>query len=81
MSEHKIYPVPANVAEHALISSEDYARMYQASIKQPDEFWSTQATQFLTWSKPWHTVTESDLHQGNAAWFIGGQLNACYNPP
>jgi acetyl-CoA synthetase len=79
MSEHKIYPVPANVAEHALISSEDYARMYQASIKQPDEFWSTQATQFLTWSKPWHTVTESDLPQGNAAWFIGGQLNACYN--
>ncbi|MFT4719551.1 MAG: acetyl-CoA synthetase [Candidatus Azotimanducaceae bacterium] len=79
MSEHKIYPVPANVAEHALISGEDYARMYQASITQPNEFWSTQATQFLTWSKPWHTVTESDLHQGKAAWFIGGQLNACYN--
>jgi acetyl-CoA synthetase len=79
MSEHKIYPVPANVAEHAIISSEDYARMYQASITQPDEFWSTQATQFLTWSKPWRTVTESDLPRGNAAWFIGGQLNACYN--
>jgi acetyl-CoA synthetase len=79
MSEHKIYQVPANVAEHAIISREDYTRMYQASITQPDEFWSTQATQFLTWSKPWHTVTESDLPQGNAAWFIGGQLNACYN--
>jgi acetyl-CoA synthetase len=79
MSEHKIYQVPANVAEHAIISREDYTRMYQASITQPDEFWSTQATQFLTWSKPWHTVTESDLPQGNAAWVIGGQLNACYN--
>jgi len=79
MSEHKIYQVPANVAEHAIIGSEDYARMYQASITQPDEFWSTQATQFLTWSKPWHTVTESDLPQGNVAWFVGGQLNACYN--
>jgi acetyl-CoA synthetase len=53
--------------------------MYAASINQPETFWPQQANEFLTWDKPWKTLTESDLRQGKTAWFIGGQLNACYN--
>jgi acetyl-CoA synthetase len=79
MSEQKIYPVPAEVANNALVNGKNYARMYEASITQPEKFWPAQANQFLSWSKPWHTLCESDLRQGRAAWFIGGQLNACYN--
>jgi acetyl-CoA synthetase len=79
MSEHKVYAVPAVVAKHALVNHEDYARMYEASIAQPEKFWPAQANQFLSWSKPWHTLSESDLPRGKTAWFIGGQLNACYN--
>ena len=37
------------------------------------------ANEFLTWSKPWEQLTESNLMTGTAGWFIGGKLNACYN--
>ena len=79
MSEHKIYPVSKATQKHAFIDSERYAQMYDESINQPESFWPAQANEFLSWSKPWHTLTESDLQHGQAAWFIGGQLNACYN--
>ena len=79
MSESKVYPVPEVTRQHAFIDSERYAQMYAASINQPETFWPQQANEFLTWDKPWKTLTESDLRQGKTAWFIGGQLNACYN--
>ena len=79
MSEHKIYPVSKATQQHAFIDSERYAQMYDESINQPESFWPAQANEFLSWSKPWDTLTESDLQQGQTAWFIGGQLNACYN--
>ncbi|MCB1647706.1 MAG: acetate--CoA ligase, partial [Pseudomonadales bacterium] len=46
---------------------------------RPEEFWPQQAREFLSWSREWDKLTESDFHQGTAAWFIGGKLNACYN--
>jgi len=79
MSEHKIYPVSKATQQRAFIDSERYAQMYDESINQPESFWPAQANEFLSWSRPWHTLTESDLQQGQTAWFIGGQLNACYN--
>ena len=79
MSEHKIYPVSKATQQRAFIDNERYAQMYDESINQPESFWPAQANEFLSWSRPWHTLTESDLQQGQTAWFIGGQLNACYN--
>ncbi|MCO4830574.1 MAG: acetate--CoA ligase, partial [Gammaproteobacteria bacterium] len=45
----------------------------------PETFWPEMANEFLTWSKPWEQLTESNLMAGTAGWFIGGKLNACYN--
>ncbi len=39
-------------------------------------FWDTQA-KALDWITPWHTVLE--WKRPFAKWFVGGQLNACYN--
>ena len=78
MSNEAIYPVPANFAD-AHITPEKYQAMYRQSLDDPDTFWSHQASEFLTWDKPWDTVCESDLHKGHAHWFDGGKLNASVN--
>ena len=81
MSEIKVYPVPADFAAQANVTSEQYQEMYQRSIDDPDGFWAEQAEQYLTWSKPWDKVVdwsfmEDDLH---IEWFKGGKLNVSYN--
>jgi len=81
MSEEKTYPVPAEFAAQANINSEQYAAMYQQSVDDPEGFWAEQATQYLSWSKPWDEVLdwsymEDDLH---VEWFKGGKLNVSHN--
>ena len=78
MSNEAIYPVPTNFAD-AHITPEKYQAMYRQSLDDPDTFWSHQASEFITWDKPWDTVCESDLHKGHARWFDGGKLNASVN--
>ena len=79
MSEDKIYPVQAGAKENTHITEEQYQQMYRASIEQPEDFWSEQASAFLSWSKPWTNLMTSDMSQGKSAWFEGGQLNASVN--
>jgi len=74
-----IYPVPANIAERCLINRDTYKEMYQRSITDADGFWADQAKLFLDWQKPWDTVSEADLPNGNVTWFSGGQLNVSVN--
>lgn len=81
MSEIKVYPVPADFAAQANVTSEEYQEMYQRSVDDPDGFWGEQAEQYLTWSKPWDKVVDwsfmkDDLH---IEWFKGGKLNVSYN--
>jgi hypothetical protein len=47
MSQHKVYPVPDDVAQHAHLDRNDYERMYQRSLEDADTFWAEQAEQFL----------------------------------
>ncbi len=79
MSEDKIYPVQTGAKENTHITDEQYQQMYRASIEQPEDFWSEQASAFLSWSKPWTNLMTSDMSQGKSAWFEGAQLNASVN--
>ncbi|MDH5737719.1 MAG: AMP-binding protein, partial [Gammaproteobacteria bacterium] len=79
MSDHKMYPVHEAARQRAWIDEEKYREMYTASIKDPENFWAAQANEFLHWDKPWQTVNQCDLGKGETAWFMGGELNACYN--
>jgi acetyl-CoA synthetase len=74
-----VYSVPPAVAEKAHINKEKYDSLYQQSITDPDGFWAEQAKTFLSWQKPWDTVSEFDFHKGTAKWFDGGQLNVSEN--
>ncbi len=79
MSEHKVYPVPADFAANALINTEQYEAMYKQSIEDSDNFWAEQAEKHLTWFKKWDKVQEWDFHTADIKWFEGGKLNVAYN--
>ena len=79
MNDEKIYPPSDSVKMRAHLDRDQYEALYQESIAAPESFWPKMANDFISWSQPWHTLTESNLNQGEAAWFVGGQLNACYN--
>ena len=67
MSNEAIYPVPANFAD-AHITPEKYQEMYQQSLDDPDTFWSSQASEFLTWASygtPFaRAIYRRDTHAG-----------------
>jgi acetyl-CoA synthetase len=79
MSDHKIYPIKPHVAEQAHINAEQYHELYQQSIQHPETFWAQQATKFLDWQTPWHTVLDYDFPTAHIRWFEGGKLNVSFN--
>ncbi|KAI9009440.1 hypothetical protein BC832DRAFT_364733 [Gaertneriomyces semiglobifer] len=60
-------------------SLEEYQKAYEQSTKQPVEFFGKMARDLLAWSKPFNYTKYGSLHDGNMAWFLDGQINACYN--
>jgi acetyl-CoA synthetase len=80
MSE-KVYPVPADFAAQANITSEQYQEMYQRSVDDPEGFWAEQANAYLTWFKPWDKVLDWSFEEDNLhiEWFKGGKLNVSFN--
>ncbi|HCK81736.1 MAG TPA: acetate--CoA ligase [Candidatus Competibacteraceae bacterium] len=79
MSDVKVYPVPAEVASHAWINSDQYATMYKRSVDDPEGFWAEQADQLLSWSKRWDKVLDWDFTKGHIRWFDGAKLNVSEN--
>ena len=79
MSDVKTYPVPNDWASTAWINKDNYQHMYQQSIEQPNEFWASQASEFLMWETPWTSVSSWDFTTGEAEWFSGGTLNVSVN--
>ncbi|CDK28084.1 unnamed protein product [Kuraishia capsulata CBS 1993] len=58
---------------------EDYYKMYKQSIEEPDAFFGPKAKEFLSWDRDFTKVQSGSLEHGDSAWFVGGELNACYN--
>ena len=77
----KIFP-PENtnypVSNAHISSMEQYQKMYDESVADPESFWANVAER-ITWYKKWDTVREYDFVDANIKWFDGGKLNACYN--
>ncbi|MGQ7959426.1 acetate--CoA ligase [Pseudomonas sp. SP16.1] len=79
MFEITRHPVPDAVRQRAHLDNDAYLRLYRQSVEQPEIFWAEQARAFLDWFQPWDRVHASDLGQGHAEWFKGGQLNVAHN--
>ena len=83
MNETRTFPPPAEIKANAYISSEEqYQKMWEQSINEPDKFWLEQAKNISWIKKPtksleytWDTKNRKIEH----TWFADGQLNISYN--
>jgi acetyl-CoA synthetase len=72
----KFSPV-ADFSRHAWIKSEtEHRELCRRAEQDPEEFWAERARD-LDWFKPFDKVLERQ--PPFAKWFVGGELNACYN--
>ena len=55
----KLYDIPDNIKQTTHIDEQRYQAMYQRSIDDPEGFWAEQATEFVSWTKPWDRPTRS----------------------
>ena len=76
----RTYNPPADFVKQAYIKSMDeYKKMYDKSIKDPDGFWGEVASGFY-WKQKWAKVREYEWKDKIAIkWFQGGQTNIAYN--
>ena len=75
---HKYDPTEKTKNQAHIGSFEEYKKMYDYSIEQPEEFWAEQAER-ISWFKKWNNVWDWDFSSANVKWFEGAKLNACYN--
>src|SRR5476651_1871992 len=59
-------------------SFEEYQKVYQQSVEQPEEFWGGIAENFL-WRKKWDKVLEWNFKDPKIKWFQGAKLNITEN--
>lgn len=79
MAEKRIFNPPKELSEKAYIKSfDEYKKMYDRSIKDPEGFWGELANQ-LDWFKKWDKVMTADFANAKHQWFIGGKINVSYN--
>jgi acetyl-CoA synthetase len=77
------YSAPADFVKQAHVKDfEQYRKMYERSINDPEGFWADMAKDFH-WQQKWTNVRDFnfDLRKGsvNIKWFIGAKTNMCYN--
>ncbi|WP_042244403.1 acetate--CoA ligase [Paracoccus sp. PAMC 22219] len=73
------HAIPAGL-ENAHAGPEDYTRLYDESIRDPQGFWSREG-QRLDWMTPYTKVKDTDFTLGQVSikWFEDGVLNASVN--
>jgi len=59
-------------------SMEEYEKMYENSIKDPESFWGGMAERF-TWFKKWDKVRSFDFKDGKISFYENGKTNIAYN--
>jgi acetyl-CoA synthetase len=79
MQEKRVFYPPAELSKKAYIKNlDEYKRIYQRSLDDPEGFWGEAARQ-LDWYKKWEKVLVEDFGEAEHEWFVGGKLNVSYN--
>ena len=80
MEENRKFPPSKQFSEKAHIKSlEEYKKLYERSIKDPEGFWGEQA-QNLEWFKKWDKVLDYSFGDNiYVKWFQGGKINVTVN--
>ncbi|MDB5018356.1 MAG: acetate--CoA ligase [Mucilaginibacter sp.] len=61
-----------------ITSFDEYQKVYQQSVEQPEQFWAGIAENFL-WRKKWDKVLEWNFKEPKIKWFEGAKLNITEN--
>jgi len=79
--DHSVFPVPADVADYALIDNDKYLEMYKRSVEDPDGFWGDEAKSRVDWIKPFTKVRDVNYDTPGVSikWFEDGTLNVSAN--
>jgi acetyl-CoA synthetase len=78
--EGRLFEPPADFAARAEIPTmEEYRRLYERSISDPEGFWGDMAREYLDWIEPFKTVRAGGFDKLDYTWFAGGKLNASAN--
>lgn len=59
-------------------SLDEYRKVYQQSIENPEKFWGDIASHF-TWRRRWDKVLDWSFKEPRIEWFAGGRLNITEN--
>ena len=79
MAEMKFIPPQDLCAKAHVKSFEEYQKLYERSIKDPEGFWGEVAKATIDWFKPFTKVRQFDFHKAELKWFIGGKTNVSHN--
>ncbi|HRH03444.1 MAG TPA: acetate--CoA ligase [Bacteroidia bacterium] len=63
---------------YQLKTKQEYEAAYKKSVDQPEEFWSTVASNFH-WKKKWNKVLDWNFKDPKITWFEGAKLNITEN--
>jgi acetyl-CoA synthetase len=77
----EVYEPSEAFRQRAHVSSmEEYERIYERSVEEPEAFWEEQADR-IDWFEPFDTVRDVSFEPRNVDinWYEGGVTNACYN--
>jgi acetyl-CoA synthetase len=80
MSDNKLFPVPAALAETAWADNDKYLEMYKQSVEDNEGFWGEQG-KHIDWIKPYTQVKDVNFNAPDVSikWYHDGTLNASVN--
>lgn len=64
--------------EFQIKSFEEYQKIYQYSVEQPEAFWADVAAHFH-WFEPWENVLSWNFETPDVRWFEGAKTNITFN--
>jgi len=72
-------PNPTFSQKAYIKNMDEYKKMYEESIKDPEGFWGKLAEEHIDWFQKWTKVKESDFNTAEIKWFKDAKLNVSYN--
>ena len=72
--EKRTFPPSESFKKNSLVVG---THLYDEANQDYEAFWARQATELVSWQKPWNTICEWNLPFSK--WFVGGELNVSYN--
>jgi acetyl-CoA synthetase len=78
--DEKVVEVRSTWSEGAHVDNAQYLAMYQASVADPEKFWSEHGKR-IDWMTPFTRVKNTSFQPGQISikWFEDGQTNVAYN--